>query len=138
MNLDKRAPIGVGIVVRRGHYVLMGKRKGAHAPGTWSLPGGKPDAGERPWAAAARELREETSIHVPASSLRQLPMWTYDRFEEDQLHYVTLYFDVEAPPAAHAVLTEPEKCEGWVWVTANYLPAPLFAGAQAAVKAAFA
>lgn len=36
----------------------------------WVAPGGKPDAGEHPRAAAARELQEETGVVVAAERLR--------------------------------------------------------------------
>lgn len=113
MNIHKRAPVGVGVVVRCGDYVLLGKRKGAHGAGQWALPGGKPDGGEHPRDAAARELAEETGIKV--GYLIQVPEWTYDRFEEECLHYVTLYFKANVTPNDQPRLLEPEKCEEWRW-----------------------
>lgn len=115
MNLDKRPPVGVGVVVRCANHILLGKRKGAHGAGEWALPGGNPDAGESPREAAIRELAEETGIEV-RRGLTAIPWWTYDRFEDEGLHYVTLYFKVTVDPNQQPQLREPDKCEGWRWV----------------------
>lgn len=112
-NIGNRAPVGVGVVITRGDFVLLGKRKGAHGAGKWALPGGKPMGGESPKAAAIREVKEETDITL--RHLTTLPLWTYDVFKDAELHYVTLYFKAEAAPSDHAVTLEPEKCEGWEW-----------------------
>lgn len=113
MNIHKRAPVGVGVVVRCGDHILLGKRKGAHGAGQWALPGGKPDGGEHPRDAAWRELLEETGLR--AYGVWPIDFWTYDRFEEDGLHYVTLYFKTQVTPNDQPQLLEPEKCEDWRW-----------------------
>ena len=136
MNLGQRVPVGVGVVLKRDGHVLLGKRKGAHGAGQLALPGGKPDAGESPIDAAKRELFEETGIKVPY--FRTLPLWTYDRFQKEGLHYVTLYFVALCPPDATAVLREPEKCEGWQWIDPRDLwTNDLFVGAAQAISEAF-
>jgi len=44
--------------------VLLVKRGMAPEKGRWALPAGYVDAGERPEAAAVREMREETGLEV--------------------------------------------------------------------------
>lgn len=133
MSLDRRVPVGVGVFVLTpppNSKILLGVRKNSHGAGTWSLPGGKPDGGEHPLTAARRELFEETGIE--ARDLWSLNVWTYERFEEEGFHYVTLYFAAEAGDQ-QPQLREPEKCEGWHWFDYRCLPEPLFAGIREAV-----
>ncbi|MBD0329156.1 MAG: NUDIX domain-containing protein [Thermoleophilia bacterium] len=53
-----------GVVVRRlhGRWVLAAIRPAGKPPGVWALPKGMIDAGERPEAAAVREVAEETGV----------------------------------------------------------------------------
>jgi 8-oxo-dGTP pyrophosphatase MutT (NUDIX family) len=53
-----------GVVVRRlrGRWMLAAIRPGGKPEGTWALPKGLIDAGERPDATAVREVREETGV----------------------------------------------------------------------------
>lgn len=52
------------VVLRRDGRVLLVQRARAPLTDTWTLPGGKLEPGEHPRDAAAREVREETGIHV--------------------------------------------------------------------------
>jgi 8-oxo-dGTP pyrophosphatase MutT (NUDIX family) len=55
-----------GVVVRRlrGRWMLAAIRPGGKPPGTWALPKGLIDDGERPEATALREVREETGVEA--------------------------------------------------------------------------
>jgi len=58
--------IGVGVIIRRGDEILLGKRKGSHGTNTWGLPGGHLDAGEEIPTCAIRETLEETGLSISA------------------------------------------------------------------------
>ena len=59
-------------VVERAGLVLMLRRAVQTGYGLWSLPGGYVDRGEVVEEAAAREVREETGLHVQIGELMGL------------------------------------------------------------------
>ena len=61
--------VGVGVVVLDGARVLLIKRGKPPKMGEWSLPGGHLELGETLKAAAAREVAEETGMHVVVRDL---------------------------------------------------------------------
>jgi 8-oxo-dGTP pyrophosphatase MutT (NUDIX family) len=54
-----------GVLVRRldGRWVVAGIRPAGKKPGTWALPKGRIDEGERGEETALREVAEETGAH---------------------------------------------------------------------------
>jgi ADP-ribose pyrophosphatase YjhB (NUDIX family) len=58
----ERPLVGIGAVVRRGNRVLLLRRAKPPRANAWSLPGGLQRLGETVFAAAAREVREETGV----------------------------------------------------------------------------
>jgi 8-oxo-dGTP diphosphatase len=55
-----------------GGDVLLGLKKTGFGAGKWVGLGGHIEAGEKPEAAAAREVTEESSLVVPADSLQHM------------------------------------------------------------------
>ena len=72
-----RPNVGVVLFNREGR-VWLGRRINAPAPHNWQFPQGGVDRGEDLYAAALRELKEETGV-VSADWLGRTPGWlTYD------------------------------------------------------------
>jgi mutator protein MutT len=87
----KRPMVGVGAVVVRGGDVLLERRGQPPAQGSWSLPGGLVDIGERLEDAVRREVREECGIEIEVGPL--LGVFEPLVVDEDgrvRYHYVVL------------------------------------------------
>ena len=81
--LPYRRNVGIMLLNHDG-FIFMGRRKSDSAPEhvddihSWQMPQGGIDEDEDPYAAAVRELQEETGI-VSISLLAEAPGWlTYD------------------------------------------------------------
>jgi 8-oxo-dGTP diphosphatase len=114
--------IGVGVIVRKGNNVLLGRRKGSHGEGSWSFPGGHLEIDESPEECARREVLEETGLAI--ANLRK-GTFTRDIFPAEGKHYVTLFIlaDYES---GDLTIMEPDKCDRWEWFSWDDLPQPLF------------
>lgn len=91
-----KAPIPVvRLIVQDGEgRVLVLRRKGSvYGNGRWCLPGGKVDFGETVVEAAAKELREETSLECTSASL----LFYQDSLPsaDSDMHCINFYFAVE-------------------------------------------
>lgn len=118
----QRPLVGIGVLVVRDGKILLGRRKNAHGAGDWSPPGGHLEFGETPEEAAAREVLEETGLHIENIRLAGV---VNSVFHDEQKHYVTLFMVADCPEGSPE-LCEPEKCEAWEWFSWTHLPKPLF------------
>src|SRR6202046_1715485 len=89
-QLPYRPCAGLMVLDRRG-LAFIGRRIGGpeHIDAThvWQLPQGGIDAGEEPWPAALRELREETNVRS-AERMGEIADW--------------LIYDIPRDPLGHA------------------------------------
>jgi 8-oxo-dGTP diphosphatase len=125
-------PCGVGVAIIKergfkGQFVLLGKRKGAHGAGQWSLPGGRLEPTEDPRECGAREVIEETGIWIHP---QRLMLWEYCPFNNTitggQPWLTIFYWVVWEETDGEPKLKEPDKCEKWRWFKTSELPSPLF------------
>ncbi|MDE2016826.1 MAG: (deoxy)nucleoside triphosphate pyrophosphohydrolase [Hyphomicrobiales bacterium] len=61
--------VAVALVDPQGRVLLARRPPGKQFAGLWEFPGGKPEPGERPENALARELREELGIETAPADL---------------------------------------------------------------------
>ncbi|MFX0042848.1 MAG: NUDIX hydrolase [Candidatus Hodarchaeota archaeon] len=91
-----RPHIGVGVLLIRNNTLLLVKRKFDPDAGSWSIPGGHLDLGEKVKSAAEREGFEETGFKVKVSKLAGIiDKIMYDESGEIEYHYVLINFFVE-------------------------------------------
>jgi ADP-ribose pyrophosphatase len=88
-NAHSAPRAAVGAVVIEEGKVLLVKRKYPPKKGKWAIPGGSVNLGETLQAAAEREIKEETGLHIKAGE----PVHTFDLIERDsqgkiRFHYV--------------------------------------------------
>ena len=89
----ERPFVGIGLVVLRPGEVLLVRRGKPPNLGTWSLPGGAQEIGERAEEAARRELLEETGLAVEALHLAaNVDSITRDADGRVRYHYTIIDF----------------------------------------------
>ncbi|TPX16361.1 uncharacterized protein E0L32_004010 [Thyridium curvatum] len=108
--------VGIGVLVRDCEgRVVLGKRKASIGKGEWGFPGGHLEYGESIFECAERETLEETGLKV--KGVKTIGV-TSTVFPELQKHYITLFVLCEREDEKQEPeLLEPEKCEGWSWLT---------------------
>ena len=111
------------IVVNHDGKILIGKRKGSHAP-YYSIPGGHLDLGETFENGAMREVKEETDldIHDPKVIAVTNNLETY---RNEGLHHISIVLLAKDFSGVLKIM-EPEKCDEWLWVDPKNLPMPHF------------
>ena len=120
----KKPKVGLAAIVLKEQKVLLGKRKASHGKGSWGFPGGHLKRGESFEEAVVREVGEETGLRIVMMDRTPVAV-TNDIFEEEDKHYVTLYFRARYVSGEPEV-REKDRCEEWRWFYWSSLPEPLF------------
>lgn len=109
-----RTGVAVFILNSKNEFVF-GKRKGSHGKGTWALPGGHLELHESFEECVRRETLEETGLEL--DHVQFLTAVNSPRIDGDK-HYITIFMVARlADPQAQPQLLEPNKCEGWTWMS---------------------
>lgn len=87
-----------GAIVRDGAVLLIQHREHATGRGYWLLPGGGMEAGETPEQTVAREMVEETGLHVAVERL-VLDRPSVGNFYEREHTYLCTALGPDARPA---------------------------------------
>ncbi|MDB5702120.1 MAG: (deoxy)nucleoside triphosphate pyrophosphohydrolase [Sphingomonadales bacterium] len=66
---DMLLVVAAALIDAQGRVLVQRRPPGSSLAGLWEFPGGKPEAGESPERALARELDEELGISVEAADL---------------------------------------------------------------------
>ncbi|KAI0409827.1 nudix domain-containing protein [Xylaria palmicola] len=108
--------VGIAVIVGNGKgELVLGKRAGSHGAGSWAFPGGHLEMGESFFECAERETLEETALRVRAVEVVAV---TNDVFDAASKHYITIFVRCVMQDADAQLQTmEPNKCEGWHWVS---------------------
>lgn len=112
--------VGLAVILMKDNSVLLGKRKGSHASGTWSFPGGHLEYFESFKKCAEREVEEETGLTIKLIDKNPSAV-TNDYFKKDDKHYITLFFRALYQKGTPKLM-EPEKCSEWQWFDWNKMP----------------
>lgn len=134
--MSKSVRVGVGVILKRGNTVLLGKRaidsieegetpKENNICTTWAIPGGKLELGETIEECAIRETFEETGI-----TLKKLQ---FVALNDATQNFITIGFLSEEFDG-EAKTTEPDKITDWQWFDLNTLPTPLFEPAKQTLR----
>lgn len=122
--------VGCGAAIVRDGRLLLVKRLRPPEAGSWSLPGGKVEFGERLADAVAREIREEIGVDIAPERL----LVVVETPNVDGQHWIAPVY------LARLIAGEPHNCEpkkhaDISWFPLGEPPAPLSVAAREALAA---
>lgn len=115
------------LVNNKGQF-LLGKRKNSYKAGFYGLPGGRIELNEPIMTAIKREVKEETGLEI--KNLEYVGVVRENLGDFDFIHFVYVAKNVTQQPK----LSEPEKCEGWTWLSLKEIDDTILPGHRAAIS----
>jgi|SRR3989344_7230980 len=112
--------VGVGAIIIKDGLMLLAKRKGSFAAGTYGSVGGHLKFGESPIDGVKREAREELGIEI-----ENLVFATCTSINRYGKHYIDISFTASISKGEPKIC-EPEKIETIGWFPIDNPPSPLF------------
>lgn len=122
--------VGIGVIIQKEDQILIGKRKGSHAP-FYSIPGGHLELGESFEDAAIREIKEETNLEIIKPKVISI-VNDLVTFGQENKHYISIILYANKFTGELTNL-EPDKCENLFWINPNELPYPHFEASKQAI-----
>lgn len=127
MTVDVSVQVCCDIIVESGGKILLGKRgREVFGRGTWAVPGGHLEVGEKMEDCVARELNEELGVVPSEMKLLGVVNHIPDILGQAK-HYVRFVYLI-TKFSGEITNKEPDRCEGWVWFNKKNLPEPVFVG----------
>lgn len=108
-----RPIVGVGVVVWRDDKFLLVQRGKEPNKGQWSIPGGAQQLGETVFAAAAREVLEETGLAVEVQGLVDVVDGIMTDAEGAVMYHYTLVDVVAESQQGEPVAADDAAAVGW-------------------------
>lgn len=128
---NQRIKIGCEVFIKQNDSILLGRRKNCYGEGTWALPGGHLEYGEKLIEAAQREMKEELGIEVP-----QMKLLTVAENIDERAHYIHLSFLAEDFIGTIQCM-EPQFCYEWRFFPLADLPKPFFKAHEVILRTYF-
>ena len=131
-HMQSRPSVGLGvIIVNEEGKILIGKRRGSHAP-HYSIPGGALELGESFEDGAVREVVEETGLSINNPKVVAV-VNNLETYRSEGIHFVSAILLAESYEGVPKQM-EPEKCEEWLWCDPANLPQPHFYASRVGIE----
>ena len=121
METDKKPQACVAVMIWKDKKILLGKRCGKHAPGEYSMPGGRMEYTESFKNAIKRETEEEAGVKIKNIKFQCLANIYRYSYRQDVL--AGFIADWEEGVAR---TDKEERIGEWDWYSLDNLPSPLF------------
>jgi 8-oxo-dGTP diphosphatase len=120
--------VGAGAVILRDNKILLLLRTRSPEAGSWSIPGGKVEFGEKIETALVREVKEEIGVDSEVVALLGI---TNHILPEEKVHWLSPPFLVRIH--GEPINVEPDKHKDMKWFDVDDLPKNLTMTASTAL-----